>query len=154
MVPFEFPRSRPVEFPVLLVDGVCNLCSGAVRFVADHERAPHLRFASLQSVVGRRLLRENGIDPDVLASLVLVDAAGAHLRSDAALRLAGELRAPWSWLRHFRIVPRPLRDAVYDFVARHRYRWFGRQDVCMLPRADLAPRFLDVEAERPSEVRP
>lgn len=132
--------------PILLVDGVCNLCSGSVRFIADRERAPRLYFASLQSSVGRRLLREHGIDPDALASLVLIDAEGAHHRSDAALRIARELRAPWSWLTVFRIVPRPLRDAVYDFIARYRYRWFGRQDVCMLPRADLAPRFLAVDA--------
>lgn len=129
--------------PILLVDGVCNLCNGFVRFVADHERAPMVRFAALQSEVGRDLLRRHGLPVETLESVVLLDGEGAHTRSDAALRVARYLRQPWASSWHLRWIPRVLRDAVYDFVALYRYRWFGRQDVCTLPRADLAPRFLD-----------
>lgn len=128
--------------PVLLFDGVCNLCHGVVRFVLDHDREARFRFAPLQSEVGRALLARFELDPDALDAVVLIDEAGAHLRSDAALRVARALGAPWSWLRPLAAIPRPLRDAVYDFIARHRYRWFGRKDACPLPRPEWRERFL------------
>jgi predicted DCC family thiol-disulfide oxidoreductase YuxK len=128
--------------PVLLFDGVCNLCHGAVRFVLDHDREARFRFAPLQSDVARALLARFELDPNALDSMVLIDAAGAHARSDAALRTARWLGAPWSWLRVLAVIPRPLRDAVYDFIARHRYRWFGRKDACPLPRPEWRERFL------------
>ena len=128
--------------PVLLFDGVCNLCHGVVRFVLDHDRAARFRFAPLQSEVGRALLARFGLDADALDAVVLIDETGAHLRSDAALRVARRLGPPWSWLGPLAMIPRPLRDAVYDFVARHRYRWFGKRDACPLPRPEWRERFL------------
>ena len=129
--------------PILLIDGSCNLCSRSVQVVADHEREPELRFASLQSDAARELLEPHGIDPEAIGSMVLIDADGVHLRSEAALRLAARMRAPWSWARVLRIVPRPLRDAVYGLIARNRHRWFGRRDACEVPRTDLADRFVE-----------
>lgn len=134
--------------PVLLIDGSCNLCSRSVQLVADHERDPELRFASLQSDAARALLGPHGIDPDSIGSMVLIDDEGVHLRSDAALRLAARMRAPWSWARALRLVPRGLRDAVYGVIARNRHRWFGRRDACDLPRRDLADRFLETTPSR------
>ena len=131
-----------VAHPVLLFDGVCNLCHGAVRFVLDHDREARFRFAPLQSEVGRALLARFELDPAALDTIVLIDEAGAHLRSDAALRIARRLGAPWSWLGPLAAIPRPLRDAVYDFIARRRYRWFGRKDVCPIPRPEWRERFL------------
>ena len=128
--------------PVLLFDGVCNLCHGTVRFVLDRDRAARFRFAPLQSDVGRALLANFALDPDATDTVVLIDAAGAHTRSDAALRTARALGAPWSWLWPLAVIPRPLRDAAYDFVARHRYRWFGKKDACPLPRPEWRDRFL------------
>ena len=128
--------------PVLLFDGVCNLCHGVVRFVLDHDREARFRFAPLQSEVGRALLARFGLDADALDAVVLIDETGAHLRSDAALRVARRLGPPWSWLGPLAMIPRPLRDAVYDFIARHRYRWFGKQDACPLPRPEWRERFL------------
>jgi predicted DCC family thiol-disulfide oxidoreductase YuxK len=128
--------------PVLLFDGVCNLCHGAVRFVLDRDRAARFRFAPLQSEAGRALLTHFALDPNAIDAVVLIDAAGAHTRSDAALRVARILGAPWSWLGPLAAIPRPLRDAVYDFIARHRYRWFGRKDACPLPRPEWRERFL------------
>ena len=129
--------------PVLLIDGECNLCNGTVCFVVDHERDDRLRFAALQSEAARVLLEGTGIDPDDLHSVVLIDDEGLHRRSEAALRVCRHLRAPWHWVRVLRIVPRPLRDAVYDVVARNRYRWFGRRDSCAAPRDDMRDRFLE-----------
>ena len=127
---------------VLLFDGVCNLCHGVVRFVLDHDRDARFRFAPLQSDVGRALLERFHLDPSAIDSVVVIDAAGAHARSDAALHTVRALGAPWSWLWLLIAIPRPLRDVVYDFVARHRYRWFGRKDACPVPRPAWRERFL------------
>jgi len=128
--------------PVLLFDGVCNLCQGVVRFLLDRDRDARLRFAPLQSEFGRALLAHFALDADALDNVVLIDRAGAHARSEAALRCARLIGPPWSWSLVLRAIPRPLRDALYDFVARHRYRWFGRKDACPLPRPEWRDRFL------------
>lgn len=132
----------PAAHPVVLFDGVCNLCHGTVRFLLERDPAARLRFASLQSDVGRALLARYGLDSDALDTIVFVDATGAHQRSDAALRIVRVLGPPWSWLRVLAALPRPLRDAAYDFVARNRYRWFGKKDACPMPRAEWTARFL------------
>lgn len=135
--------------PVVLFDGGCNLCHGSVRFVARRDPRGRFRFAALQSEVARRLLERVGAPADLPAavdSLVLVQDGRWHVRSDAALRIAARLRAPWPLLSALRIVPRPLRDAAYAFVARRRLRWFGRREACLLPAGDLRGRFLDPEA--------
>ena len=129
--------------PVILFDGVCNLCNGFVRFVIARDLAARFRFAALQSDSARRLLaRLDGLGgiPD---SVVLVDRGRVYTRSSAALRIARGLPFPWSLARALIVVPRPLRDWVYDRVARHRYRWFGRKDTCIVPTPDLRARFLE-----------
>lgn len=128
--------------PVILFDGVCNLCNGAVNWVMDRDRGGQFRFASLQSDVGRAALDAAGAGNSLPDSIVLIDDAGVHTRSDAALRIASQLGWPWSWLRLFAIAPRGLRDAVYDVIARHRYRWFGERDTCRLPGPSDHERFL------------
>lgn len=128
---------------MLLFDGACHLCQRSVRFVLRHERAPAILFAALQSDTGRALLRDLGMPPDFLSSLVFFEEGRTFTRSEAALRLARHLRAPWSWLQVMRALPRVLRDPIYDWVARHRYRWFGRDDeACLMPNAELRERFL------------
>jgi len=129
--------------PTLLFDGVCNLCNGVVQFVLKRERAPVMRFAALQSDAGRRLCDRFGLPTDTLDTVVLVDDDGAHTKSEAALRLTRYLRAPWSWARCLRVVPRPIRDWVYDRVANNRYRWFGQQAACMVPTPTIASRFVE-----------
>lgn len=130
--------------PVLLFDGVCNLCNGAVNFVIERDRAGRFRFASLQSEVGRRLLVQAGLPADYLGSLVLVDEERlAHVRSDAALEVARRLDGWWPLGYHlFRWLPRPLRDGLYGVVAQRRYRWFGRRETCRLMTPALQARFL------------
>ena len=137
------PPVDPRQHPIVLFDGVCHLCEGAVRFAIARDPAARLRFAPLQSPLGRALLAQHGYDPDAIDALVLVDGDGAHDRSAAALRLAARLRAPWPWLaRPLWLVPRRLRDVVYDRIARSRYRWFGRRDACLVPTPELRARFL------------
>lgn len=131
------------EHPVLLFDGVCNLCNGAVRFVIRRDRAARFRFAALQSRSGQALLRRFALPQAELETLVLVEGTRAFTRSAAALRAARRLDGAWPLLYALMVIPRPVRDAVYDFVARRRYRWFGRRDECMVPTPELRARFLD-----------
>lgn len=131
--------------PIILFDGHCNLCSGWVQFVLAHEGATRFQFASLQSDAGQRLLATHGVPADQrtdLRTVVLIEHGRAMLRSTAVLRMLRLLRAPWPLLSVLRIVPAPLRDVAYGIIARHRYAWFGRRDVCFMPTPDLKDRFL------------
>ena len=132
--------------PIILFDGVCNLCNSAVQWVIERDKEGRFDFASLQSdavsteLEGRLGTEETDALPD---SIVLLDSEGVHIRSEAALRIARRLGSPYTLLRLGVVLPRPIRDAVYDLIARNRYRWFGRRDTCMTPTPDLAVRFLD-----------
>ena len=130
------------DHPIVLFDGVCNFCNASVNFILDHEPSGRIRFASLQSESGRALLREHGLPDGFSTSLVLIERGRALTESAGALAIAAHLRHPWSGLRFLRIVPAFARDAVYRFVAKHRYRWFGRTEVCRVPTAKERARFL------------
>ena len=125
--------------PVVLFDGVCNLCNGAVQFILKRDRAGYFHFASLQSQAARQLL---GHTPP-LQSIVLVEEGKTYTKSDAVLRIARQLRFPWAMLSVLRLIPRPVRDWIYDGIARNRYSWFGRKDQCMIPSKEFRIRFLD-----------
>ena len=131
------------EPPIVFFDGVCNLCNGAVNFLLDRDRAGRLRFAPLQGRTFEAVRRANPWLGEV-DSLVLADADGVHVRSAAALGLLRYLGLHWRLLGGLcRVVPRPLRDWLYDRVARGRYRWFGRREACRIPTPELRSRFLD-----------
>jgi predicted DCC family thiol-disulfide oxidoreductase YuxK len=136
------PDDDAPDGPVLLFDGVCNLCSGSVRFVVDHDPEGRFRFAPLQSEVAREMLDEVGFDDYDFGTVVLVDGDDYYTKSEAALRVARGLDSPWSLLGALRVVPRPVRDFVYDLVARYRYDVFGKRDQCMVPTPELSERFL------------
>ncbi len=127
---------------VVLFDGVCNLCNGFVRFVIPRDPLGRIRFAALQSEAARRLMAPTGVTRGDADSIVLVERERAFVRSEAALRIARQLRFPWPLLYGLVVVPRPIRDWAYDIVARNRYRWFGRRDVCMMPGPETQDRFL------------
>ena len=130
---------------IVLFDGVCNLCHGSVRFILKRDPREHFRFASLQSDPGRDLLREYDL-PEDLSTIVLIENGRAFHRSSAALRIARRLRGAWPLLAVFLVIPPPLRDLVYRFIANNRYRWFGKKDVCSLPEPGQAARFLENDA--------
>ena len=131
--------------PILLFDGVCNLCDGAVQFVMRHDAHERFRFASLQSDAARPYLERAGLEAGYLASLVLVDEGGAvHTGSDAALEVGRRLDAPWRQLARAGLaVPKPIREAVYRGVANSRYRVFGKKDECRVPTPAERARFLE-----------
>lgn len=128
--------------PILLFDGVCNLCNGAVQWVLKHDRKGVFRFAALQSETGQALLKRFGLSPEHFDTVVLVEGDRLFTRSDAALELARRLGGGWSMLYGFKIIPRFIRNAIYDWIARNRYRWFGKKEACMLPRPEWKERFV------------
>lgn len=133
----------PSTDSTILFDGVCNLCNGFVQFVIQRDPTAQFHFASLQSEAGRQLLAAQGAAaPAEPETVMLIENGRVYTHSTAALRILRRLRGPWSWLYAATVVPRPLRDAVYRFVAHHRYRWFGRQEACWLPTPELKARFL------------
>jgi len=126
---------------LVLFDGICNLCNGAVLFIIKRDKTGKIAFASLQSELGRDQLVRNGLDPDALHSMIVIENGNLFQKSDAVLHIVGRMDGAWSWLRIFRIIPRFLRDALYDQVARSRYKIFGKKDACMIPTPELKKRF-------------
>jgi predicted DCC family thiol-disulfide oxidoreductase YuxK len=127
---------------VVLYDGVCHLCQGSVRFIVERDPRAYFRFAQLQSPRGRALLAHHRLPADI-RTIVLVEQGTVHVRSGAALRIARRLAGPWRLAALFLVVPAFVRDAVYDWVARHRYAWFGRSDACEMPSGAVRERLLD-----------
>ena len=126
----------------ILFDGVCNLCNGFVQFVIGRDPHANFRFAALSSAAAARLLLDSGVTAPIPDTIVLVQDGQVYFRSDAPLRIARGLTFPWPLAYGLVIVPRFMRDRVYDFVAARRYRWFGRRESCMVPTANLRDRFL------------
>lgn len=131
-----------LKHPILLFDGVCNLCNASVQFVLKRDRQGQFRFASLQSEAAQELLRQFPEAPAGINTVVLIENGQLYTKSDAALRAAKRLPGLWPVLYGFILLPRPLRNLAYDWIARNRYRWFGKEDQCMLPRPEWKERFL------------
>ena len=126
---------------IVLFDGVCHLCDGAVRFILKRERAAELKFAPLQSDSGKSLLEKYGYPQAYLDGLILIENNRVHDRSSACLRIAGKLNFPWRLLSPLLIIPKPLRDFIYGIIAAVRYRWFGKKESCSLPTGEDQARF-------------
>ena len=127
---------------LVLFDGVCNLCTGAVTFIIRRDPARRFTFASLQSPAAQEILNRHQLANGDLDTMILVENGKVYQRSTAALRIARKLRAPWPLCYAFIIIPRPLRDLVYRWIARHRYQWFGQRETCMIPDPTTRDRFL------------
>jgi len=137
--------SVPTDHAIVFFDGVCNLCNGAVNFIIDRDPAAYFRFAPLQSDIAHEHLEIlEGTDAN-LDTIVLLEDGETYERSTAALRIARRLTGGWPLLYAFIAVPRPLRDAVYDWIAHHRYDWFGRREQCRVPTPELKSRFLEFD---------
>lgn len=128
--------------PIILFDGMCVLCSANAQFVLKHDKSGHFRLASMQSEAGAALYRRFGIDPADPETMILVTGDEALRDSDAVLAIYRGLGWPWKAAGIFAIVPRALRDPIYRWMARNRYRLFGRRETCWLPTPDQAGRIL------------
>jgi predicted DCC family thiol-disulfide oxidoreductase YuxK len=127
---------------VLLFDGICNLCNRSVKFVSKRDKKKIIFYASLQSDCGKQLLEQYGLTATMPDSLVWIEQGKAYIKSTAVLKLSRHLTAAWPIVYWFIIIPRPIRDAVYNWVSANRYHWFGKLDTCMMPDAALQKRFL------------
>lgn len=128
--------------PIVLVDGVCHFCQGLTKWIIKRDPEGKYHFASLQSDVAKELLAKGNLSTDSMETFVLIENGKYYTRSTAALRLAKGLKFPYPLLYVFIIVPKFIRNAVYNWVARNRYRWFGKDEACMLPTPEIKDRFL------------
>jgi predicted DCC family thiol-disulfide oxidoreductase YuxK len=138
----EILKSPWPDDDVILYDGVCVFCSRWVRFIAAHDVGRRFRFTAIQSSYGTRLAHAFGIDPHDPDTNAVIHGGVVFFKSDAALTVLSSLPG-WGWTRFVRLAPKPLRDAVYNLVARNRYRIFGRYDACFVPNAELRARVLE-----------
>ncbi|MCB0468341.1 MAG: thiol-disulfide oxidoreductase DCC family protein [Aequorivita sp.] len=127
---------------IILFDGVCNLCNGAVTFTIKRDKKNIFRFAALQSEIGQQLISKFNIDTSKVDSIILIDDEKQYEKSSAALHIAKQLSGAYPLLFGFMIVPKFIRNAVYDYIAKNRYKWFGKKEICMIPTAELKAKFL------------
>ncbi len=130
------------DHDVILYDGVCVFCSRWIRFIAARDKAARFRFTAIQSGYGTKLAQAFGIDPDDPDTNAVIHGGVAYFKSDAALTVLSNLPG-WAWVRVLRSFPKPLRDAIYDLVARNRYRIFGKYDACFVPDVGMKARVME-----------
>jgi len=134
----------PDNKKIILFDGVCNLCNNAINFIIEHDKKDVFRFASLQSDLGKKMVSERGIDPEILDSIILIEPGVVYYeKSTAALKIVKELSGGYSMMKHFLYLPDFIRDGVYNLIASNRYSWFGKKESCMIPTPELKAKFLD-----------
>ncbi|NNF74611.1 MAG: thiol-disulfide oxidoreductase DCC family protein [Flavobacteriaceae bacterium] len=137
-------KELPLDKKLILFDGVCNLCNNSVNFVIRHDKKDRFMFASLQSELGKQIAKEKLQEAIGTDSIILVENDSTlFLKSTAALKIAAALRFPINLLVIFLIIPKALRNWVYDYVAKNRYKWYGKRDACMIPTDDIKSKFLE-----------
>jgi predicted DCC family thiol-disulfide oxidoreductase YuxK len=128
--------------PIVLYDGVCGLCDGFVQFIIKRDTEAHVRFAALQSGIGKELLRTFGLPEGELSFIVVIDGEKSYVKSAAVLEVLRYLPGAWSYLTLLRFIPASISDFAYDFTARNRYKWFGKYEACVIPTHNEKKRFL------------
>lgn len=128
---------------IILFDGVCNLCNSTVQKVIENDTENQFKFASLQSDLGQNFLEKNQLPKEEFKSLILIDGEKFFTKSDAALRIGRELKGIYKLSGLLFVFPKFIRNAVYDWISRNRYKWFGKKESCWLPTPDLKQKFLD-----------
>ena len=131
------------KHPVILFDGTCNFCNAGINFIIKQDKKKIFRFAPLQSEAGQRLLEQYGLPEQGFDSFVLIEEGKVYKKSSAGLKVYRKLSWYWSWTQAFWIAPLFIRDAVYDFIAKNRYKWFGKKETCWIPSPSLRIKFFD-----------
>lgn len=136
-------QKLPKNKKIILFDGVCNLCNSAVQFIIKHDKKDVFRFVALQSDLGKEICHYIGVNPKITDSIILYEPGIAYyLKSEAALKIATEFYSIYSFLGVFKIFPKRIRDSIYDYIAKNRYRWYGKKDHCMIPSSELKSKFI------------
>jgi len=128
--------------PIILFDGVCNLCNGAVQFVIKRDKKRSINFAPLQGDYGQQLLKQHHLPMEEFNSFLLIENGKVYAQSTAALKVCKYLTGGWPLMVGFIIVPTFIRNGIYRWIAKNRYKWFGKKDACMIPTAELKSRFI------------
>ena len=128
--------------PVILFDGVCNFCNYWVNFAIKRDKKKKLRFAPLQGEAAKKLLNQFGLDTSTFSSVILIDHGKAYTQSSAAFRICKYLDGGWRLVYGLMIIPKFIRDFLYNIIARNRYKWFGKRKECMVPTPEMIERFL------------
>jgi predicted DCC family thiol-disulfide oxidoreductase YuxK len=128
---------------LVLFDGVCNLCNSSIQFIIKHDRAAKFKFAPLQSPLAAQHLADLKVGNTPISSIIYIENDEVYQKSTAALKIAKHLDGAWPLLYAFMIVPKFIRDRVYDLIAKNRYKWFGKTEACWIPTPELKARFLD-----------
>ncbi len=129
-------------YSILLFDGLCNLCNGAVNFILKRDKIGKFKFAALQSEIGNKLCKQHNIDTNIIDSIVLIKNDKVYIKSTAVLEILKDMPIGWRVFRSGIILPKVIRDYLYDLIAKHRYRIFGKKDECPIPPEDVQDRFL------------
>ena len=130
------------DHPIILFDGVCNFCNAGINFIIKQDKRKVFRFAALQSETGQRLLKQHHLSTKEFDSFVLIDNGKVYMKSSAGIKVYGKLPWYWKWTQAAWLAPKVIRNGVYDWIARNRYKWFGKKEACMIPTAEVRSRFL------------
>ena len=137
---FELPKNKKL----ILFDGVCNLCNSSIQYVIKHDKKNLFMFTALQSEAGKQIIEKYNIDTKKIDSILLyTPEKGIDYKSTAALKVANKLGFPQSLMSIFFIIPPFIRNWVYDYIAKNRYKWYGKKDACMIPTPELKSKFLE-----------
>ena len=139
-VPIDIPKNKKL----ILFDGVCNLCNTSIQYVIKHDKKNNFMFAALQSDIGKQIIKNYNIDTKKIDSILLyIPKKDIYYKSTAALKIAYYLGVPNRFMSIFFIVPTFIRNWVYDFIAKNRYKWYGKKESCMIPTIELKRKFLE-----------
>ena len=134
----------PKNKKIILFDGVCNLCNSAVQFIIKHDTKDVFRFVALQSEFGQEILKHIGLNPKNIDSIILYEPGIAYYyKSSAAIQIAKNLGGIWHYGTVFRIIPTGISNKLYDYIAKNRYKWYGKKESCMIPTEELKSKFLE-----------
>ena len=134
----------PNDKKIIIFDGVCNLCNSSVQYVIKHDKKDIFRFVAIQSELGQRIIKHIGISKKHTDSVVLyIPGKAYYYKSTAALEIAKKLGGIFTYATIFRLIPSVIRDAIYDYVAKNRYNWYGKKEYCIIPTPELKSKFLE-----------
>ena len=136
-------ENLPKNKKIILFDGVCNLCNSAVQFIIERDKKDVFRFVALQSDLGKEICNYIGIDTKITDSIILYEPGIAYYyKSEAALKIASQLGGFYGFLGNFNFLPKKINDSIYDYIAKNRYKWYGKKEHCMIPTPELKAKFL------------
>lgn len=136
-------ENLPLDKKIILFDGVCNLCDNTVQFIIKHDKKDIFRFVALQSDLGQEIIKHIGLDTSKTDSIILYEPGHAYYyKAEAAFKIAKELNSIYSFISIFSILPKWLSNKGYDYIARNRYKWYGKKNECMIPTPETKAKFL------------